>query len=246
MAGADAKAVLRNILSDEALRVRNFLEDYWQFNEIDPTSFRSAESPRPGESDPFRVYYPPAADGTPRYDCGYQPGFHSYGSCGRACEKLYAAHACVTYCGHAIGGPTPVSSSPATQHEFSGIRDIVNFWACCPLVRRITSFNYHRIQGAVSDYTSSEMITVQMEAVLTEPLVRHSSRAPKTKSEPDIALSCSLVLIPVNDRGEGDARIAFRDEDIEVPVVGTRGRRETKTRKIFRARVLTEVVRVIE
>jgi hypothetical protein len=84
MAGAGAGAVLRN-LSDEALRVKNFLEDYWQFNEIDPTALRSLVS-RPGDSDPFRVYSPAAADGTRRYDCGYLPGFHSYDSCGRACE----------------------------------------------------------------------------------------------------------------------------------------------------------------
>lgn len=36
--------------------------------------------------------------------------------------------------------------------------------------------------------TRARRITVQMEAVLTEPSFRHSSRAPKTKSEPDIAL----------------------------------------------------------
>ena len=45
------------------------------------------------------------------------------------------------------------------------------------------------------------------------------------------------MLIPVNDRGEGNACIAFRDEDIEVPVVGRGG--GTHRRKIFRARVFT-------
>lgn len=87
MAGARADAVLtvlRKNLSDEALRVKNFLEDYWQFNEIDPTSLKSASESTSG--DPFRVYYPSAADGTPRYVSGYLPGFHSYDSCGRACE----------------------------------------------------------------------------------------------------------------------------------------------------------------
>ena len=91
MAGAGAGAVLtglRNNLSDEALRVKNFLEDYWQFNEIDPTSLKSATAaaPPPAAGDPFRVYYPAAADGTQRYERGYLPGFHSYDSCGRACE----------------------------------------------------------------------------------------------------------------------------------------------------------------
>lgn len=45
------------------------------------------------------------------------------------------------------------------------------------------------------------------------------------------------MLIPVNDRGEGNACIAFRDEDIEVPVVGRGG--GVLIRKIFRARVFT-------
>lgn len=45
------------------------------------------------------------------------------------------------------------------------------------------------------------------------------------------------MLIPVNDRGEGNACIAFKDEDIVVPVVGKKGGGET--RKIFRARVFT-------
>jgi hypothetical protein len=70
-------------VSDEAERVRNFLEDYWQFNEI---GGQGGFPPGTGETDPFRSYYPAGADGKQRYVCGYNPGYHSYRSCESACK----------------------------------------------------------------------------------------------------------------------------------------------------------------
>lgn len=71
-------------LSDEAERVRNFLEDYWQFNEI---GGQQGLPPAADETtDPFRAYYPAGADGKKRYVCGYIPYHHSYRSCESACK----------------------------------------------------------------------------------------------------------------------------------------------------------------
>ena len=65
-------------LAVEALCIRNFLEDYWQFNEIEVDKIRLAQSPKPTEHDPFRVV------SSNRYFSGYGP--HSFASCAKACQ----------------------------------------------------------------------------------------------------------------------------------------------------------------
>jgi hypothetical protein len=69
-------------LVDEALRVKNFLEDYWQFNEVNASQMAQMASHALGaRNDPFRIH-----DKGNHYLCAYPPGVHSYESCSRTCE----------------------------------------------------------------------------------------------------------------------------------------------------------------
>jgi hypothetical protein len=63
-------------LADEALRVKNFLEDYWQFNEF----FIDLKGQHPSPSDLIRALQ------NKRYVCGYAPGHHCFDSCVSACK----------------------------------------------------------------------------------------------------------------------------------------------------------------
>jgi hypothetical protein len=76
---ADAKKHQEE-LADEALRVKNFLEDYWQFNEIDLKGQHSSPS------DLVRAQYSVPGSSVKRYVCGYAPGYHCFESCVSACK----------------------------------------------------------------------------------------------------------------------------------------------------------------
>jgi hypothetical protein len=76
---ADAKKHQEE-LADEALRVKNFLEDYWQFNEIDLKGLHSSPS------DLVRAQYSVPGSSVKRYVCGYAPGYHCFESCVSACK----------------------------------------------------------------------------------------------------------------------------------------------------------------
>jgi hypothetical protein len=72
-----------------------------------------------------------------KYLCGH--GLHGFESCAKTCHNLYASNACITYCGHAIGGPPPSPSSSLTAPPPPyGRQDILTFWSHCPMLRKIT------------------------------------------------------------------------------------------------------------
>ena len=73
---------LREKLAEEALCVKNFLEDYWQFNEI----FADLKGQHPSPGHPIRMFLPVPGSTVKRYACGYPPGHHCFDSCVSACK----------------------------------------------------------------------------------------------------------------------------------------------------------------
>jgi hypothetical protein len=73
-------ATEKDHLAEEARCVRNFLEDYWQFNEIDADKVKSARALKPDLplSEPVRVF------SNKHYFSGYGP--HNFDSCALSCQ----------------------------------------------------------------------------------------------------------------------------------------------------------------